>query len=169
MAQVMVDTWLSAHKDQVEDRVWQKRRSEWTYDVSERGWTRLLNEIAEGQSNACVYLAVAKGNVVGLVNGFVSASSKAIAEVGSLYVRQSHQGQGLGHRLLETVATHMAKLGMTELRLTVLAQNTAARQFYEALGGRIAGERESEDYGVTQLELIYSWSPIERLMTKGKA
>ena len=37
MAQVMVDTFLVAHRDQIPDAVWQWRRQNWTYAVSAQG------------------------------------------------------------------------------------------------------------------------------------
>ena len=45
MAQVMVDTWLSAHRSHIPQGQWQKRRDEWTYAISERGWREFLEEI----------------------------------------------------------------------------------------------------------------------------
>ena len=161
----MVNTWLAAHRGQVADEVWRKRRDEWSYDVSERGWRRLLSDISKGKSEDCIYLALDKDKIVGLVNGYVTPSSKLTGEVGSLYVKPSHQGKGMGRQLLSKVAAHLAQLGMTELRLSVLASNVAAQRFYETLGGRVIGERESEDYGVKQLELIYSWQPIQLLIS----
>src|SRR6478672_1178550 len=42
MGRVMVDSFLSAHRGQMPDAVWQQRVDEWTPDVSARAWARTL-------------------------------------------------------------------------------------------------------------------------------
>ena len=59
MAQVMVDTWRSAHRSHIPQGQWQKRRDEWTYEISERGWREFLEEIDSGNNTQdCLYVAV---------------------------------------------------------------------------------------------------------------
>jgi hypothetical protein len=61
MGQVMVATYLTAHRDQQPAEVWAKRAKEWTPEVSAQGWSRTLREIASGeQPQDCIYVAVAK-------------------------------------------------------------------------------------------------------------
>ncbi|MFN8441618.1 MAG: GNAT family N-acetyltransferase [Caldilineaceae bacterium] len=58
MAQVMVDTWLTAHRGQVPEGQWQRRRQEWSYADSERSWRRLFAEIEDGSNiEDCPYVA----------------------------------------------------------------------------------------------------------------
>ena len=170
MGQVMVDTWLSAHHGQIPQGQWQKRREEWTYDVSERGWRELLEEIdSEDDNQYCVYVAVADTDeVVGIAVGrpaILNLLADA-AEVSSIYVRTSYQGQGLGRSLIQAIAAHQAALGKRSLIIRALETNTPARNFYEALGGRVIGTHETEDYGFKEPQVVYGWKDIT-VLAKG--
>ena len=164
MAQAMVDTWLSAHLGQIPEGQWQRRREEWTYAVSERGWREFLAEIAAGpNSQDCVYVALTdEDEIVGLAVGRPAKLNmlKNAAEVSAVYVKSAYQGQGLGRRLIQTVAAHQATLGKTALVISVLETNTPARHFYEALGGRVVGTHETEDYGFKEPQVVYGWDNI---------
>jgi len=169
MAQVMVDTWLAAHHGQVPDEQWQRRRAEWTYAESERGWRRSLAEIEAGNNpQGCVYVAVAaSGEVVGVTVGCPAELDLLpnAAEVSVLYVRPTYQGQGLGRRLVQQVAAHQATLGKRALLISCLATNAPARRFYEALGGRVIGTHETEDYGFREPQVVYGWEDIQGVVT----
>ena len=66
-------------------------------------------------------------------------------------------GQGLGRRLVQAVAAHLAQHGMTALQIGCLAANAPARGFYEAIGGRLIGERLFDEDGVMLPEVVYAW------------
>ncbi len=108
MAQVMVDMWFSAHRGQIPEGQWQKRREEWTYATSERSWRTLLEEIQAGlNTQAWVYVAVTdEGEIVGVAIGCPSSLNLLpnAAEVGLIYLKSAYQGQGVGRRLVQTVA-----------------------------------------------------------------
>lgn len=164
MARVMVDTWLAAHRGQIPEGQWQRRRAEWTYTASEQGWRTLFEEMNAGREpHTCVYVAVTEANeVVGVAVG-CPAGLKLLenaAEVGSIYLRPAYQGQGLGRRLIQAVADHQATLGRRALQISVLATNIPARRFYEALGGRVIGTHETEDYGFQEPQVVYGWEEI---------
>ena len=166
MGKVLVDTWLSAHYGQVSEEQWNRRRNEWTYDVSENGWRRLLEEIASGENDQdCVFVAVADDEVVGVVVGSQSELNmlENAAEVSAVYVSPDCQGQGLGRRLIEAVAAHQARLGRDALIICALTTNTPARRFYEALSGQLIGTHETEDYGFTEMQVVYGWTDILEL------
>lgn len=167
MAKVMVDTWLSAHRGQMPEEVWTKRRDEWTYDVSERGWARTLKEIADDvHSKDCIYVAEDEiGEIVGLAMGVPADDAPTTGEVSTLYVRESHQGHGIGRRLVQSVAAHLARLGMPALQIAVLAANAPARRFYEAIGGGIIGEREFDEEGFMLSEVVYGWADTSALIS----
>jgi ribosomal protein S18 acetylase RimI-like enzyme len=167
MAQATVDTWLSAHRGQIPEGQWQRRRDEWTYAVSERGWRELLQEIDAGiDAESCVYVAVtAQGEVVGLAMGCPAGLRllENAADVSALYVRPAYQRQGVGRRLVRAVAAHQADLGRSALTISVLETNAPARRFYEALGGRVVGAHETEDYGFREPQVVYGWEDIRAL------
>ena len=169
MGRLSTETWLSAHRGQVPEEVWLKRRDEWTAEVSARNWARTLQEIAgDAGSRDCVYVAIdqASGEVVGIAMGMPAeepAPAGTVA-INFLYVRQSHQGRGLGRRLVQAVAGHLRQLGMPALEIAVLATNTPARGFYEALGGQVAREAEVDDYGYMLPEVVYRWADTQALL-----
>ena len=168
LARVIVDTCRSAHRDHVPEDYWQKRYGEWTYEESERNWLRSLREIARGKSpRMCIYVAENETTeVVGLaVGGPPKEKGRTnTGEIYALYVRDHYQRRGLGRRLVQAVAEHLAPLGMTALIIGCLAVNTKARRFYEALGGRVVGERTTEEHGFTLQEVIYGWSDTRTLV-----
>jgi ribosomal protein S18 acetylase RimI-like enzyme len=90
------------------------------------------------------------------------------AEVGLIYVRPTYQGRGLGRRLVEAVAAHQASLGKDALMISVLETNAPARGFYEAIGGRVVGTHETEDYGYKEHQVVYGWDDIHAVARSGK-
>jgi ribosomal protein S18 acetylase RimI-like enzyme len=172
MARVIVDTYLSAHRGQIPEEAWTRRKQEWTYAVSERAWRRTLRGIARGNRHReCLYVAEDEaGAVVGLAMGGPSEAD-ALENAGAiyaLYVRESYQRRGIGRRLVQAVAARLAEMGMTALTICCLPANVRARRFYEALGGRVVGECESEDYGVMIREVVYGWADTRALVATGR-
>jgi ribosomal protein S18 acetylase RimI-like enzyme len=84
-----------------------------------------------------------------------------------LYVRERHQRRGLGRRLVQAVAAHLAQRGRHALVIGCLAANAPARRFYEALGGRLVGEREYDEDGVMLPEVVYRWPDTRALLAGG--
>ena len=172
MGQVMVDTYMTAHRNQMPDEAWAKRAEEWTPEVSAEGWARTLREIAtDEQPQDCIYVAIDEGGaIVGLAMGG-PADAAALPQTGvvyALYISTRHQGQGLGRRLVQTVAADLALKGMTALRIGCLAANTPARRFYEAIGGRLVDERLFDEDGVLLPEVVYEWMDIQALAAKAE-
>jgi ribosomal protein S18 acetylase RimI-like enzyme len=172
MGQVMVDTYMTAHRNQMPDEAWAKRAEEWTPEVSAEGWARTLREIAtDEQPQDCIYVALDEGGaIVGLAMGG-PADAAALLQTGvvyALYISTRHQGQGLGRRLAQTVAADLALKGMTALRIGCLAANTPARRFYEAIGGRLVDERLFDEDGVLLPEVVYEWMDIQALAAKAE-
>jgi ribosomal protein S18 acetylase RimI-like enzyme len=167
MGQVMVSTYLTAHRGQMPDEVWTKRAEEWTPEVSAQAWARALGEIASGdRSQECIYVAVDEGGaVVGLAMGG-PANAEELPQTGAvyaLYVSTRHQGKGLGRRLVQAVAADLAQKGMAALQIGCLAANAPARAFYEAIGGRVVNERLFDEDGVMLPEAVYEWVDIQAL------
>jgi ribosomal protein S18 acetylase RimI-like enzyme len=165
LARVIVDTWLAVHRGQIPEGQWQRRRNEWTYAASERGWRGLFEEMnAEHIPQTCIYVAVtAEDEVVGLAVGSPAGLNllQDAAEISAIYVRSAHQGQGIGRRLVQAVAAHQASLGRRALLISVLETNAPARRFYEALGGQVVGAHETEDDGFKEPQVVYGWENID--------
>ena len=172
MGHVMVETYLAAHGDQMPAAAWAKRAEEWTPEVSAQAWARTLREIAAGtEPHECIYVAVDEGGeLIGLAMGG-PANADHLPRTGAvyaLYVRMSHQGRGVGRRLVQVVAADLAQHGMTALQIGCLAANAPARRFYEALGGRLAGERLFDEEGIMLPEVVYEWADIATLVAQGR-
>jgi ribosomal protein S18 acetylase RimI-like enzyme len=91
------------------------------------------------EAHGRVFLA----DVEGLVAGFVVVLARenftepddppgTYALVTDLLVRVAHRNQGIGRQLLERAEAFAKSAGARELRIGVLAQNTAARRLYLA-------------------------------------
>lgn len=163
MGRVMVDTYLAAHRDQMPADVWAKRAEEWSYEESAQGWARTLRAIAEDPNpRECIYIAEEAGELVGLAMGGPAKGEDLphVGEIYALYIRASHQQRGLGRRLVQATATHLAQVGMRTLHIGCLASNTPARRFYEAIGGRVVEERFFDEEGVLLPEVVYGWATL---------
>jgi hypothetical protein len=57
---------------------------------------------------------------------------------------------------------------MTALQIGCLAANTPARGFYEAIGGRLVGERLFDEDSVLLPEVVYEWANIQALAVKAE-
>ena len=152
MAQVIVDTFLSANRGIMSEWALRKREQEWTYEVSARNWEEAIVDIANGSSaRSCIYVAEDETEgVVGLSMGCPSKSKddpEEVGEVDILYVRESHQRQGIGRALVQAVAADLAQMGMTTIHIYTPVASTEARSFYKALGGRAIGTRDDVDDG----------------------
>lgn len=171
IARVMVDTWPS-HRGQMPDEVWTRIRQKWTYDDEACKWDGILREIAGGElSGECVYVAQDNvGGIVGHVRGGPSDEEGAenAGEIWSLYVRKSHQGRGIGRRLVQAVAAHLAENGLHALRIGCLAAGAPARRFYEALGGRVVGETEFDEDGMMLPLVVYGWTDTRALASTAR-
>lgn len=165
IARVMVHTFLLAHRGQIPEALWQWRQREWTPEFAALGWERDLRGITDGnRPHDGVFVAESEsGEIVGVIRGEPAASdvSGITAEITALYVHPHYQGEGIGRRLLQAVAVHLAARGMTALQVGTLVTNAPARRFYEAMGAQVVAERAIEDGGHPLREVVYGWPDIE--------
>jgi ribosomal protein S18 acetylase RimI-like enzyme len=78
-------------------------------------------------------------------------------EVSALYVLPGHQGRGLGRLLVCVVAAHLRERGLPALTIAVLAANTPACRFYQALRGREVAAEVTEEAGHRLPQVVYGW------------
>ena len=176
MGQLMVETWLAAHKGQIPEGQWQARKADWTPEKSANGWAETLRDMAAGEDpDYCIYLAMETVDsgpqaleIIGLVMGGPARSLPwtEAGEIYAIYVRQAWQGQRVGKALLQTAVRHLTQLGMHKLLISCLETNEAACAFYEACGGKKVGEKETEDYGYPEPQRIYGWEDSSILFQK---
>lgn len=169
MARVLIDTFMATNRETMSAEAYQKRQQEWTYEVSARNWASFLSEIANGeQPRCCVYVAEGEtGEVIGLADGCPSKTpgdGEEVGELDVLYVAESHQRQGVGRALVQTVAADLADKGMPTLHICTPVVATEARRFYERLGGRAIGTRDDDEDGEVVQLVIYEWKEARLLL-----
>jgi len=156
LASCIVTSWLQAHRHQVPHDLWERRREDWTVDVSAAAWDRTLAEIAaSARVRSHVLVATDSATVVGLVMGTVGDHRDG--EVNALYVLPEHQGRGVGRQLLLASFDRLWATGARSVSIVVLAANAPARRFYERMGGSEAGPAEVEEDDDFLPAVAYTW------------
>jgi ribosomal protein S18 acetylase RimI-like enzyme len=165
MGRVMVETYLRAHKGQIPEEAWRRRKQEWTPEVSSHAWEQTLLELRDdNDTRECVYVAVdtegqGAHQIIGMVMGGPSGVTgwEHAGDIFALYVRFEYHRRGVGRFLLQATFDHLRQLGMDTVIIRSLPNNDPANRFYESLGGQPAGECETEDSGYRIVERIYCW------------
>ncbi|MBA3528650.1 MAG: GNAT family N-acetyltransferase [Propionibacteriaceae bacterium] len=171
MGRVMVTTWLVAHRSQMPFSTWERRRDQWTPEVSARAWVRVLRErdAVPDQVRDCFLVAEDdRGTMIAVAMGSVNRAdpSAILGKVHALYVDPSHHKRGIGRRLVQQLSAFLADQGATSVQIGVLTANQEARRFYEALGGQLAGETLFDEDGDLLPESIYVWPDISSLLDR---
>jgi ribosomal protein S18 acetylase RimI-like enzyme len=108
-------------------------------------WTGRLAQPAPADRTV---VAVAGGEVVGLVHTVLHDDPRWGALVDNLHVRADHKRHGIGARLLGHAARAVLDAEpVTGLWLWVLEPNEAAQAFYAARGGAFVGREEFDTPG----------------------
>ena len=87
-------------------------------------------------------------------------------EFETIYLLDGAKRQGIGRRLMMTMAVSMLDAGYRGAALWVLRENDPARRFYEAMGGVIVGEREERRSDLVLHEVAYGWPDLGSLSTR---
>ncbi len=121
-------------------------------------WADVLDqEIREG---ATFVAENAKSGIIGFADcgperGHDDATS---GEITAIYVMPEFHRRGIGHALVGTCRAWLAEAGRTSVAIWVLADNAAARQFYETLGGAESETRMIRVAGGELEEVCYRWA-----------
>lgn len=153
IARIDVDTWRCTYKDILSEALLEglsyARRSEHWRSILERRSGIVL--VAESHEDGVVGFASAGGERTG--------DHGADAEIYELYLLPSHQGNGIGRRLVQVTATRLAVLGHRSLLVWVLAENPS-RRFYEHISGSEVATRRAQVGYDYHREVAYLWSDI---------
>jgi GNAT superfamily N-acetyltransferase len=103
--------------------------------MADRYWENILARCAE--ANGQVFVAEQDGSVVGFVSVLAAEPFTELddppgsyALVTDVVVLPSHRGRRIGAQLLRHAEAFARAAGATELRIGVLAENSAARRLY---------------------------------------
>jgi ribosomal protein S18 acetylase RimI-like enzyme len=89
-------------------------------------------------------------------------------EFHALYVLKVGQGQGLGTRLMATMAASLVLRGMTACTVWALRDNWRARRFYEKMGGVLVSDRPLMFDGTQVMEVAYGWVDVTPLARRSE-
>jgi ribosomal protein S18 acetylase RimI-like enzyme len=135
-------------------------------------WWRGLLDGTNNPGDTTAYIATDRhDNAV----GFGSFGRQRDTELGAagfdgefetIYLLNDAKRQGIGRRLMITMAVAMVDAGYRGAALWVLRENDPARRFYETLGATIVGEREERrSDGLVMHEVAYGWPNLGTLST----
>lgn len=156
IARVQSDCWRTTYAGLVPDRVLVR--------MTPKRQARLWRSYLRNGIEAAGIIYVARAPDDGVV-GFASCGPEQTGrypetgEVYTLYVAESMHGRGLGRRLLRAMFARLRRDGFDSALIWVLDGNPA-RYFYESLGGVLAAQRTSQQWGVTIAESAYMWRSL---------
>jgi GNAT superfamily N-acetyltransferase len=104
---------------------------------------------------------VTHGDIVGFCDaGPTRRPGPWAGEVYALYIEHHAKRHGLGLEMFERTSAWLRAKQMPSLIIWVLENNTHARRFYEAMGGRPAAKVRSRVGGFPVIEQSYVWDRL---------
>ena len=165
IARVHVTGWQEAYVGLLPQHVLDRQ----SVPTRTRNWTSLLQQ---PPNQRWTFVAVdSTAGIVGFAGG-VRAKSVPFGvayKIPVLYVLGSHHRRGLGARLLRALGAEMARHGDGPVGLWSLAENRAARTFYERVGGRLVAVLAERDNDTRTVLAGYRWPSAAALSRSGVA
>jgi GNAT superfamily N-acetyltransferase len=154
IARVHVDSWKTAYRGIIPD----SHLASLSYDQRENGWK---DTIENERSFVFVAEVERPEQIVGFVNGGQerSKNSEYTGELGAIYLLEVYRRQGIGQRLVVTLAKKLIDSGHDSMLVWVLAKNPY-RKFYEKLGGKYLRSKQVEIGGTSYEEIAYGWKDL---------
>lgn len=161
VADLHIENWRETYRGSLTDHyldheIWDDRLQDWEQRLSHPADKQFVLMALDGDELA----------------GFVCAYGRQHAEFGTLienlHSSKTHRGQGIGKRLFLMAAEWALKTYPQDgLYLEVLASNTAAIGFYEALDGvNVESNLWAAPGGGEVLEFSFYWENLEYLLSK---
>ncbi|MEO8346034.1 MAG: GNAT family N-acetyltransferase [Betaproteobacteria bacterium] len=159
IAQVRVDAWRTTYKGMIPDAYLAAMKVEDSTVL----WEKVLSA---GPNSTSVFVAANADGVVGFAAGHMLAEEKhgLDAELSAVYLVHHAQREGVGARLVATVAAAQRAHGAAGLLVWVIAGNKPARAFYEKLGAELLIEQPFTWDGMELVETGYGWRDLDALV-----
>ncbi len=160
IAEVHVNSWKATYQNLINEQ----DLSNTTVEHRQILWETILKLPRKQQP---VTVIEEQGVIVGFISGGKERTDRFgyDGEIFAIYLMPSHQGKGLGKRLLKAFAEEMHELGYRSLLIWVLTNNPT-HQFYLKLGAeKIDQEQTTIGFGTYQ-ETAYGFSTIDTLLQK---
>lgn len=160
IARVHVDAWRSSYASVVPQEI----LSGLSYSDRQTLWNSILNPPRPGMH--CFVAETQNAEIVGFAHSGPEREGNGTyrGEIYSIYLLQDYQRQGLGRRLLLSVAEGLLDDGIDSMLLWVFENNHGARQFYASLGGEVIRKKDVKIGGADLVEVAYGWKDIADLV-----
>lgn len=135
-------------------------------------WRDLLSGLDRTWPDLATFVATGPDDAATAIMGFGCCAvqrAPALAKQGfggqvlALYVRRADQQQGIGRKLMASMARSLAERPIQGVSLWTLEGNRPCRRFCETLGGTSLSRHEGECGGVALVEVAYGWPELARL------
>ena len=154
IARVHVEAWRSSYRGLLAD--------EFLDSLSEAGYSdRWRRVIGDGASR--VFVVEEADGIVGFASGGRERAGESgfEGELYAIYIVAGSQRKGHGRELVRAMVAALREMGLRDMIVWVLRDNTPAREFYERLGG-IYVRSQPITIGPTTLEEVsYGWRGFE--------
>jgi GNAT superfamily N-acetyltransferase len=164
IARLHVDSWRSAYRgilrdDFLDGALVANRRDIWRARFS-----------ALNRADQLILVSEEQGEIQGFACVFFEADAEWGTLLDNLHVVPGLKGKGLGRVLMSAVAQHLQRSSHRQLlHLWVFEKNTAARGFYDRLGGTISTHiTEATPDGDEANILRYVWQDLSILTHPGE-
>lgn len=97
-----------------------------SFETMYRQW--IVNDLSD--PNTFIIVEKSAESIVGFVT--ISFNSTNIAEIGLIAVSRSHQGKGIGSKLIKSAESLALKNGMSSIRVATQKKNIQANLFYQS-------------------------------------
>jgi len=159
IARVHVETWQATYRgivpqDFLDALNIPDRTALWTRQIGESDAAILVSENGDG---LCGFISGGR-----LRDGAIVAEMGYDAEIYTLYVLPSAQGQGAGRSLMQALAGHLAGSGLRRPVVWALEENPWCA-FYERLGGRRVAQKMIEIGGKSLSDIAYGWDDLAEI------
>ncbi len=113
------------------------------YSSAYEDWVKFSDEEWRARLNAPVFAAFDDDTAVGLIGLWLQAGARTEhrAIVVMVYVKSDRRGQGIAQKLLQAVESYARDNGISQLELSVLAENQTAWRLYKREGYTEFGRR----------------------------
>ena len=154
IATVHVASWRTTYRDLLPDDF----LASLEVAAYEGRWRRILED-----GSGRVYVAEYGRDVVGFASGGRERAGEEgfEGELYAIYVLADAQARGHGRRLVQAVVTGLRELGLRDMIVWVLRDNSGARKFYERLGGEFVREQPITIGSAVLREVSYGWRSLD--------
>ncbi len=159
ISRIHVDTWRATYVGIVPT----EHLASLAYPDRESRWDKILTTDQPATSYFVAETDVSE--IVGFASGGPEREGNHTyrGEIYAIYVLKEYQGQGIGRRLVSTLAERFLADGLASMLVWVLTDNHPACRFYESLGGEQVGRKKTTIGGTHLEEVAYGWRDIASL------